>query len=373
MPGSADWPDHGRNAPSSLVPSSDEMSAIKRHPRLAALGAVLLAGCCAGAAVAIFVGGRSQGVQPTWIQATPPEVPIVLDSPRRGTKVPSLVYGAQQNAAVRVSGSAAAGQPIRLTAACSPTPCEVRSTADSRGQWSAVMRLKVPAASTALRLRAAYVVGNASNTGSAVDVRLERQQVQYASDVEAASAGLISKAKANSAEPPMSAARRGNVLVVGDSLEVLTSPYLRRYLPGAKLTINAKGGYSSLQIFELFRQSYDPRQNVIVFDAGTNDNPNYPQILRGRLEAVAGIVGRRCMVVPTIHGLSVGGVDSTGKNVVVREFVAGRAGTKSPDWAAAVSSHPELMQSDNLHPIAAGADFRAQLIAAGVRACLAAL
>jgi hypothetical protein len=159
--------------------------------------------------------------------------------------------------------------------------------------------------------------------------------------------------------------------VVGDSLEVLTSPYLQQYLPSASLTINAEGGYNSLQIYKLFQKSYDPSQSVIVFDAGTNDNPAYPEILAGRLQAVAQQIGGRCMVVPTIHGLTVNGVDSAGKNSVVREFAASRPGTQTPEWARAVATHPELMQSDHLHPVPAGADFRARLIARGVKDCLA--
>jgi hypothetical protein len=162
----------------------------------------------------------------------------------------------------------------------------------------------------------------------------------------------------------------GGVLVVGDSLEELTSPFLQKYLPQTQLTINAVGGYNSLQIFDLFQQSYDPSQSVIVFDAGTNDNPAYPEILAGRLQAVAQQIGNRCMVVPTIHGLTVNGIDSSGKNRVVREFAASRPGTQTPDWARVVATHPELMQSDNLHPIPAGADYRARLIARGVKACL---
>jgi hypothetical protein len=110
---------------------------------------------------------------------------------------------------------------------------------------------------------------------------------------------------------------------------------------------------------------------VIVFDAGTNDNPAYPEILAGRLQAVAQQIGGRCMVVPTIHGLTVNGVDSAGKNSVVREFAASRPGTQTPEWARAVATHPELMQSDHLHPVPAGADFRARLIARGVKDCLA--
>ena len=163
----------------------------------------------------------------------------------------------------------------------------------------------------------------------------------------------------------------GGVLVVGDSLEVLTSPYLKKYLPSASLTINAEGGYSSPQIYKLFQESYEPPQSVIVFDAGTNDNPAYPEILAGRLQTVAQQIGNRCMVIPTIHGLTVNGINSAGKNRVVRDFAASRPGTQTPDWARVVATHPELMQPDNLHPVPAGADFRARLIARGVKACLA--
>jgi hypothetical protein len=169
---------------------------------------------------------------------------------------------------------------------------------------------------------------------------------------------------------PSARASGGGVLVVGDSLEELTSPYLKRYLPGVPLTVNAVGGSNSYQIFALFQESYDPSQSVIVFDAGTNDNPAYPQILAGNLQKVAAAIGDRCMVVPTIHGLTVNGIDSAGKNRVVREFAASRPGTQVPDWARAEETHPELMQPDDLHPIPAGAELRARLIARGVKACL---
>lgn len=173
------------------------------------------------------------------------------------------------------------------------------------------------------------------------------------------------------AAPPASARTAPHVLVVGDSLQELTAPYLSRYLPGVRLTVNAVGGYNSFQIFDLFQESFEPSQSVIVFDAGTNDNPEYPEILAGNLAKVASIVGDRCMVVPTVHGFTVNGVDNTGKNRVVDEFAASRPGTQVPDWASAVATHPELMQADNLHPIAEGADYRAQLIAQGIEGCLA--
>ena len=167
------------------------------------------------------------------------------------------------------------------------------------------------------------------------------------------------------------AAAAPKVLLVGDSLEELTSPYLSRYLPGIELTVNAVGGYNSFQVFDLFQESYEPSFDVVVFDGGTNDNPAYPEILAGNLDKVESTVGNRCLVVPTIHGFTVDGVDNTGKNRVVAEFAASRPGTQVPDWAAVVATHPELMQADNLHPVEEGSDYRAQLIAQGIEGCLA--
>jgi hypothetical protein len=163
----------------------------------------------------------------------------------------------------------------------------------------------------------------------------------------------------------------GRVLVVGDSLEELTSTYLPHLLPGVPITVNAVGGSNSFQIFDLFQESYEPSDSVIVFDAGTNDDPEYPEILAENLKKVAAIVGERCLVVPTIHGFTVNGVDNTGKNRVVAEFAASRPGTQTPDWAGYVHTHPQLMQSDNLHPIEAGTEGRAELIASGISRCLA--
>jgi hypothetical protein len=171
--------------------------------------------------------------------------------------------------------------------------------------------------------------------------------------------------------PAAAAAPRANVLVVGDSLEELTSPHLAQYLPGVKLTVDAVGGSNTFEILELFEESYDPSQTVIVFDGGTNDNPNYPEILEENLAKVAATVGERCMVVPTVHGYTVEGVDNHGKNGVVHRFAAARPGTQTPDWASFVNHHPEAMESDNLHPNPEGSERRAELIAQGILGCIA--
>lgn len=187
----------------------------------------------------------------------------------------------------------------------------------------------------------------------------------------AACAALLVPAATAPAASAQGSQGSGGVLMVGDSLLELSEPYMAQYLPGVPLTINPGGGYNTFQIFDLFAQSYDPAlHSVIVFDGGTNDNPQYPEILAGNLSKVASMVGARCMVVPTIHGFTVNGYNNSGKNAVVAQFAASRPGTQTPDWAGFEAAHPELMQSDDLHPIAEGADARAALIAQGVRACL---
>jgi hypothetical protein len=171
--------------------------------------------------------------------------------------------------------------------------------------------------------------------------------------------------------PAATAVPRADVLVVGDSLEELTGPHLSEFLPGVKVTVNAVGGSNTYEIRELFEESYEPSQNVIVFDGGTNDNPNYPQILEENLAKVAATVGNRCMVVPTIHGYTVEGANNRGKNSVVHRFAASRPGTQTPDWASFENHHPELMQPDHLHPTEEGAVARAELIAEGILGCIA--
>jgi lysophospholipase L1-like esterase len=172
------------------------------------------------------------------------------------------------------------------------------------------------------------------------------------------------------AAPAAAAPPRADVLVVGDSLEELTSPHLANYLPGVKLTVNAVGGTNTFEILDLFEESYDSAQNVIVFDGGTNDNPNYPEILEENLAKVAAQVGDRCMVVPTIHGYTVEGANNRGKNSVVHRFAASRPGTQTPDYASLVNHNPSLLQSDNLHPTEEGAERRAELLAQGILGCI---
>lgn len=339
-------------------------------PRRWLVGAFVIAAIGLGACGTEKAATHADATRPA-VLVPPPELPVSIASPSGGSRVTAHLVNGQLRAVVRVRGYARAGRAVRVSTRCGTRSCTRRVVPPAGGRWETHLRVLAPGTARSWRIAARYADGGAAGRAARVRVRLvspELQAVRAQSRHPATSRAATTTPPAGPAG--VTSGSGGQVLVVGDSLEVLTSPYLQRHLPGTKLTINAKGGYSSLQIFDLFRQSFSPSQSVIVFDAGTNDNPHYPQILAGRLQAVSQIVGNRCLVVPTIHGLTVDGVTSRGKNRVVRSFAASRPGTQTPDWAAAVREHPELMQADHLHPIAAGADYRAQLIAAGVRACM---
>jgi len=348
------------------------------------------------AALASIAGGCGDG-QPDPAPAataeppgvTPVHLTIRADGPEelRATRRDGRLV-----ATATVVGRAQPFSVLRVASACTADTCTTGARVGEDGQWEARVRVSAtpdhPYARVTAELGGQSAVTLVKLNGPSprrrqaarprreprADRRAERREPPASRQRDAQpTTPAPAPAPQPSAEPTLDApdpALTGEVLVVGDSLEVMSSPYLQKYLPGVRLTINVRGGYSSLQIFRLFQESFRPQHSVIVFDAGTNDNPHYPQILQGRLAAVAAAVGNRCMVVPTIHGTPVDGVDSTGKNRVVRAFAASRPGTQVPDWAGWVAAHPEMMQSDDLHPNAQGADLRAQLIAQGITGCL---
>src|SRR3954462_14139796 len=95
-------------------------------------------------------------------------------------------------------------------------------------------------------------------------------------------------------------AATGPVLVVGDSLVVGTTPYLRRELGGVSLRSDGRTGRPSSEAVSVLRQQFNGSDRVVVFDAGTNDDPAQPGRLASDLDAARSIAGSRCIVVATV-------------------------------------------------------------------------
>ena len=168
---------------------------------------------------------------------------------------------------------------------------------------------------------------------------------------------------------PASAQTPGPVLVVGDSLEVGTEPYLRRELAGVDLTVDAEKSRPSEVGVDVLRGAIQTEHEVVVFDLGTNDDPSSPERLAASLDAARQIAGDRCMVVATINRPSLNGVSSDGLNGVIARF-ASSTGAQVADWRAAAGG-PGLLQPDGVHATAEGYALRARLVADAVEACFA--
>jgi lysophospholipase L1-like esterase len=170
---------------------------------------------------------------------------------------------------------------------------------------------------------------------------------------------------------PAAAAATDAVLVVGDSLEVGTAPYLRQELGGTPVTVDARIGRPSGEGLRVLASRLRPEHRVVVFDLGVNDNPAQPGGLASDLAAARRLAGDRCVVVATLERLPLNGVDVDGLNRAVKGFAARTSGVQLVDWQSAVMSDPGLLNPDHLHPKPDGYALRGRLVAEGVQACLA--
>jgi lysophospholipase L1-like esterase len=182
---------------------------------------------------------------------------------------------------------------------------------------------------------------------------------------------LATAAVAAAAFPPPALALQSSgdsVLVVGDSLEVGSGPYLREALPG--VSVDAEKGRTSSQGVRVLAERLDPSYGVIVFPLGTNDSPANPDGLGADLAAVRQLAGDRCIVVATLARPPVRGVSVAGLNRVVGQF-AGQTGAQVVDWSTVVRAIPSLLVRDRVHATGEGYSLRASLIAEAVQGCAA--
>jgi lysophospholipase L1-like esterase len=165
------------------------------------------------------------------------------------------------------------------------------------------------------------------------------------------------------------AASAKEVLVVGDSLEVGTGPYLPRALPHDSVTVDAKKSRPSNVGVGVLRSRLKAGQAVVVFDLGTNDDPSQSGVLLSQLEQVRRIIGDRCLVVATINRPPYQGTSYAAMNRTIEDFAARDGNTQVVPWLLATRLHPEVVYPDGVHVTPYGYEFRAHLIATAVSQC----
>ena len=158
------------------------------------------------------------------------------------------------------------------------------------------------------------------------------------------------------------------MLVVGDSLELGSSPHLRAALGRVPVETDAKPGRTSGEGVRVLAERLRPEHELVVFPLGTNDTS--ADAFAANLAAAAQLAGGRCLVVATIARPPLRGVPAGPLNRVVASFAAG-GDVQVVDWRAAAAS-PGVLGRDGTHATRQGYALRGGLLAEAVEGCLAA-
>ncbi len=148
--------------------------------------------------------------------------------------------------------------------------------------------------------------------------------------------------------------------IFGDSIVVASINALQYYFPGIRSDARSNRQWSD-GLVQVGAHAGDLRRAVVV-DFGTNAGVDEVAARR-----VLDLIGpKRMVVLVTIYGRATW-IDSA--NAALARLAAGRSNVAIADWHGAISAHPELLQSDGIHPGITGA----HLFAKTVRSALAQL
>lgn len=181
---------------------------------------------------------------------------------------------------------------------------------------------------------------------------------------------LLALAAALTLASPAVAQAPPAVLVVGDSLQVGSGPYLEAALGALSVEFDHRTGRGSHEGLSVMRSRLRPEHAAVVFDLGTNDDPGLPDALASNLAAARQAVGTRCLVVATILRPAAGGVTDAGLNAAVRGFADESPTVQLVDWRGAATGTPGLLYPDGIHARPEGYALRARLLARAVKSCL---
>jgi lysophospholipase L1-like esterase len=169
--------------------------------------------------------------------------------------------------------------------------------------------------------------------------------------------------------PAAAQAAPESVLVVGDSLQVGTGPYLEQELPAAAVEIDSRQSRGSLAGLAALRSRLRSDHSVVVFDLGTNDDPTNPDALYSTMSAARQETGDRCLVVATILRPPYNGVTVDGMNAAIERFALSNPGVQLVDWYGIARSTPGILYDDGVHARPEGYALRGRLVADAVRSC----
>lgn len=181
-----------------------------------------------------------------------------------------------------------------------------------------------------------------------------------------AGAAAVAPGSAPAAPAQVAAA---NVLVIGDSLQVGTGPYLEQQLGPVPVEFDQEQSRGSAVGLSILRERLRPEQNVVIFDMGTNDDPGNPDALIATMSAARQAAGERCLIIATILRPPSNGVSVAGMNVALERFAVATPNVVLVDWQGIATSTPGILYDDGVHARPEGYRLRGRLLAEAVASC----
>lgn len=151
------------------------------------------------------------------------------------------------------------------------------------------------------------------------------------------------------------------VSLVGDSLSVRTAPMTQQAMPNHRIYVDAVGGMPTtwgIRRLEA-RKAQGQLGDTVVFALGTNDDPSYPGSFEQRLVRVRQIIGKRCLVMPSMW--------VRGSVTPFNRIIPRYADVRVP-WVTAVRTG-RIKLYDGIHPGWSTERERARMVADAIRRC----
>ena len=172
---------------------------------------------------------------------------------------------------------------------------------------------------------------------------------------------------ARNRDEPATAASRGTVTLLGDSLNVGVEPYLSEALPGWKLVANDREGRSTPEGIAELEAGRPVLSSHVVVSLGTNDPPDAVSSFRADVAHLLDLAGPdRCVIWATIWR---DGAPGDAFNAVLRDAADANRRVRLVEWAEMVQEHPDWLAPDRLHGNETGYRERARAIAGATRGC----
>lgn len=365
-----------------------------QHMSAAGRVAVLVVLLVAGALVASCGGGGGDGSTTTTATAArvattehaqEPDRAVAIAAPRAGARLrPRRLDGRRVVVTVRVSGTAAQQQLVRVDGHCAARSCLRMALADLTGRWTARLVLSLPDDARRARITASYaledghpaaerrvrVLPTPRPPSDAVDADAGDDGAAAAPDPGTATIPAPSGGDATSVAPGAATPGDGTLVVIGDSLAVGMQPTLPAAMPGWDVRIDARTGRPLAEGMSRLAATQLPRGAVLAISLFTNDDPRNTGPLRAAVQQSLGRVGPRgCVVWATIQRPPLDGVGYGAANTVLRDLARRDGRLRLVPWAEQMAAHPELLRPDGVHPTPEGYRLRSQLYAAAVASC----